>query len=72
MRLPNKLFSYDESLMPLLPRILNLLEEPTAPKELFLSLDYASLDPLLFIDALDCLFALHKIELTRDGMLTLC
>ena len=72
MRLPNKLFSYEESLMQMLPLILNLLETPKTPKELLMSVNEASADPLLFIDALDCLYALRKIELTSEGKLTLC
>ena len=68
MLLPNKLFSYSETTLPLLPQILNRLDEPCSPKEL------ASLtnNPTRLIDALDCLFALGMIRIDTEGRLHTC
>ena len=72
MLLPNKLFSYNESVLPLFAPILNSLEEPKTPKELFFEVRKYNKDILLFIDALDCLYALNKITLNHEGRLVLC
>lgn len=72
MLLPNKLFSYNESVLPLFAPILNSLEEPKTPKELFLEVRKYNKDILLFIDALDCLYTLNKIKLNHEGRLVLC
>lgn len=66
MLLPNKLFSYNQSVLSKLPFILRELETQSSPRELFLSLGYIVSDPLEFIDALDCLYALGEIELNED------
>lgn len=72
MLLPNKLFSYNESALSLFAPILSSLEEPKTPKELFYKVRNYNKDMLLFIDALDCLYALNKITLNNEGRLVLC
>lgn len=72
MLLPNKLFSYNESALSLFEPILSSLEEPKTPKELFYKVRNYNKDMLLFIDALDCLYALNKITLNNEGRLVLC
>lgn len=72
MLLPNKLFSYEETVLPLLPSILRTLEQPKTPKELCLYLKIKQKDVIRIIDALDCLFALGKIELNKDGRISKC
>ncbi|MFM1524793.1 MULTISPECIES: ABC-three component system middle component 7 [Helcococcus] len=72
MLLPNKLFSYNESVLPLFAPILSSLEEPKTPKELFFEVRNYNNDILLFIDALDCLYTLNKITLNHEGRLVLC
>lgn len=72
MLLPNKLFSYNESVLPLFAPILSSLEKPKTPKELFFEVRNYNKDILLFIDALDCLYALNKITLNQEGRLILC
>lgn len=72
MLLPNKLFSFNDSVLPLFAPILSSLEEPKTPKELFFEICNYNKDILLYIDALDCLYALNKITLTHEGRLVLC
>lgn len=72
MLLPNKLFSYNESALPLFAPILSSLAEPKTPKELFFEVHNYNKDILIFIDALDCLYALNKITFNHDGRLVLC
>lgn len=63
MLLPNKLYSYNESVLSKLPLILTVLKkQPMSVLEL-----YSKVIPKLsgvseFIDTLDCLYALSKID----------
>ncbi len=63
MLLPNKLYSYNESVLSKLPLILSALKkQPMSVLEL-----YSKVIPKLsgvseFIDVLDCLYALGKID----------
>ena len=66
MLLPNKLFSYNESVLSKLPLILRELDQPKTPHELILSLDNIVNNPLELVDALDCLYALREIELNEE------
>ena len=73
MLLPNKLFSYNESVLPKLPLILQELDQPKTTHELLASLDNIVKSPLELVDALDCLYALKEIELTEaDGRIVRC
>lgn len=66
MRLPDKITPYDDSVLPLLPKVLQRLEDgEKTPSELFASLKGTSTSE--FIEAMDCLCALGKIEFTDDG-----
>ena len=66
MLLPNKLFSYNESVLSKLPLILRELDQPKTPNELLLSLSNTVNNPLELVDALDCLYALREIELNEE------
>ena len=66
MLLPNKLFSYNESVLSKLPLILRELDQPKTPHELLLSLSNIVNNPLELVDALDCLYALRNIELNEE------
>jgi hypothetical protein len=66
MLLPNKLFSYNESVLSKLPLILRELDQPKTPRELLLSLGNIINSPLELVDALDCLYALREIELNEE------
>lgn len=63
MKLPNKVTSYEESILSKLVPILNLLaQENMEIYELYAETSEKYSSYLDFIDALDCLFALRKIE----------
>lgn len=73
MLLPNKLFSYNESTLPLLPKILAILDKPTKPTEIVAQLQNGEdVKPTRIIEALDCLYALGKIKLTEEGLIEKC
>lgn len=72
MLLPSKLFSYQESVLPLLPEILTRLDEPQSPRTLAQTVSGVTNNPTRLIDALDCLYALGKITLTDEGMIERC
>ena len=67
MRFPDKITSYKESILRLLPLVLDELSRcDMNPTELFESIrNKASLSE--FVDALDCLFALGKVELIQKS-----
>ena len=70
MGFPSKVTTFAESTLAALPSILNYL----AQGELTLRSLYAKCsqdvgDVAEFVDALDCLYALGKIELTAEGVL---
>ena len=63
MLLPNKLYSYNESILSRFPMVLKeLKKQPMGVHELYQKV-IDKLDGVNeFIDVLDCLYALHKIE----------
>lgn len=68
MRLPNKVTPYSKSVIAKFPEILTILrEQDLTPNELLESIagDRENMSEIL--DALDCLFALRKIELVQEG-----
>ena len=73
MQLPNKLYSYEESTLALLPRVLNELRDgPVSVGELYLSLKRSLKDPTDFLSAMDCLYALRAIDMNDDGEVSIC
>ena len=73
MLLPNKLFSYNESVLSKLPPILRELDQPRTPNELLVNLSNSMKSPLELLDALDCLYALKEIKLNEeDGRIVRC
>lgn len=71
MLLPNKLFSYNEGILSKLPVILSNLATPLSPKQLYYEIN-AVITPIEFMEALDCLYALGKIDITNEGRLYIC
>lgn len=71
MLLPNKLFSYNESILSKFPTVLKeLKKEPLGVHELYQKVlgDLSGVNE--YIDVLDCLYALHKIEYDdKEGLL---
>lgn len=72
MLLPNKLFSYQATALPLLPEIMHLLSDPMTPNELAAHLGPLMTDPIKLIDALDSLYALGRITLDEEGVRHRC
>lgn len=71
MLLPNKLYSYNESILSRFPTVLKeLKKQPLGVHELYQKV-IGKLDGVNeFIDVLDCLYALHKIEYDeQEGVL---
>jgi hypothetical protein len=70
MRLPNKVTSYSKSAIAWFPSILSSLKEKDMPpQDLMEALVTGQANMGDFLDALDCLYALNKIELTDEGRL---
>lgn len=68
MRLPNKVIPYTNSVIALFPDILEALaQQDMSPKELFEVTVFRKKDMADFLSALNCLFALGKIELIEEG-----
>jgi len=68
MRLPNKVTSYANSIIAFFPDILEALaQQDMSPKKLFELTTLRKNDMADFLNALDCLFALGKIELIEEG-----
>lgn len=65
MIVPNKLFPYEESVLSLFPVILTPLEKgPLSPLTLYRSISKAPISINDYLEALDALRALGKIEIT--------
>lgn len=68
MRLPNKVTSYSNSVIARFPEILEaLMQRDMSPKELYELTASDKMDMGDFLSALDCLFALGKVELIEEG-----
>ena len=68
MRLPNKVIPYANSVIALFPNILGALaQKDMSPNQLFKITHSKKNDMADFLSALDCLFALGKIELIEEG-----
>lgn len=67
MNLPNKLIPYKESILSRFPVILaELREQDVSPVQLFRRVRFEVDDVEEFMDVLDCLYALGKIEFLED------
>jgi len=63
MLFPNKLCSYNESIISKFPVVLKVIKrEPVAVLDLYRQVIGSMTGVNEFIDVLDCLYALHKIE----------
>lgn len=66
MNLPNKIIPYNDSILPLLPKILEqLVDDEKSPSALYAQLKGIGISE--FIEAMDCLYALGKIGFADDG-----
>ena len=68
MRLPNKVKPYSKSVIARFPEILTILrEKDMTPNELLESMTGNKDNMSEVLDALDCLYALRKIDLIQEG-----
>lgn len=73
MKLPNKLFAFEETTLAQLPIILELLnQKPMGITELFEQTKSAFSSVSDFYDALLCLYALRAVKLTSERKLVAC
>jgi len=67
MRLPNKIHSYDESILAKFPIVLNIIERADTPLySLFSQLKNHFEDVGEFIEVLGCLYALGSLEIAEE------
>lgn len=70
MKLPSKTTPYERSIIPYFSRIAAILSTGEAdPMRLFDQIEWKDKAIHDYLDALDCMFALGKIELTEGGLL---
>lgn len=67
MRFPNKVVSYKESTLSVFPIILSKLEkQDMTPSELYKKVKNKVSGIQEYLEILDCLYALNKIELVKE------
>lgn len=70
MRLPSKTTPYERSVIPYFSRIAGILENgDAAPQTVYEKLDMKDKNRGDYLDALDCMYALGRVELTEGGLL---
>lgn len=73
MQLPNKLYSYKNSTLYLVPLVLNEIKDtPLMVKDLYERMRPHLEDPTDFISVLDCLYALRAADMNADGEVFIC
>lgn len=73
MQFPNKLYSYKDSTLALIPTVLNEIKERPVPvKELYERVKPSLADATDFIAVMDCLYALRAADLNDDGEVFIC
>lgn len=73
MQLPNKLYSYENSTLALIPKV---LKEPQYGSMQVVNL-YSRVKPFLsdptdFLQVMDCLYALRAVDINDDGEVFVC
>lgn len=73
MQLPNKLYSYENSTLALVPKVLKkLMNGPVSVKDLYMLMRKDLKDPTDFLSVMDCLYALRAVEMDKNGEIYLC
>ena len=73
MQLPNKLYSYKNSTLALIPIVLKEIQtEPVPVKTLFKKLRPFLTDATDFLSVMDCLYALRAADINEDGDVFIC
>ena len=73
MQLPNKLYSYKNSTLSLIPVVMEKLKyQPIAVEMLYDQMRSSITDPMDFVSVMDCLYALRAVDINEDGEAYLC
>ena len=73
MQLPNKLYSYKNSTLALIPKVLREIKENPVPVfELYDKLKPELNDATDFLSVMDCLYALRAADINDKGEVFLC
>lgn len=73
MQLPNKLYSYKESTLSLIPIVLRKIKNHPVPvKELYVRVKPSLKDATDFMSVMDCLYALRAADINDDGEVFIC
>lgn len=73
MQFPNKLYSYQESTLALIPGVLKELSNgPLSALELYRRMRRLMTDPTDFLSVMDCLYALNAVEVDDEGEVQAC
>lgn len=73
MQLPNKLYSYKNSTLSLIPIVLNEIKGSSVQvKELYDRVKPSLKDATDFISVMDCLYALRAVDLDDQGEVFIC
>ena len=73
MQLPNKLYSYKNSNLALVPLVLKEIQnDPVPVKVLYKHLRPFLADATDFISVMDCLYALRAADINDDGEVFIC
>ena len=70
MRLPSRVTPYKNSMFAKFPKVLSLLKERDMyPQELYRLVKGKNFDVAEFIEVMDCLYILGRVELLKGGVL---
>lgn len=73
MQLPNKLYSYKNSTLALIPVVLNELKAAPLPAAVLFNKVKSSLnDATDFLSVMDCLYALRAVDIDDEGVVYIC
>ena len=73
MQLPNKLYSYKNSTLALIPVVLNELRDAPLPAAVLFTKVKSSLnDATDFLSVMDCLYALRAVDIDDEGVVYIC
>ena len=73
MQLPNKLYSYKNSTLAVIPKVLSEIKDGPVPVfELYDKLKQELSDATDFLSVMDCLYALRAADINDEGKVFIC
>lgn len=73
MQLPNKLYSYKNSTLAVIPKVLSEIKDGPVPVfELYDKLKPKLSDATDFLSVMDCLYALRAADINDEGKVFIC